>query len=86
MQKCILCNSCVLNELKCTAIYTTVSLSYSMIVLYSKDHKGVGMAHVKTSPKSQPQFSLTTMRQYWLGKTKPKQAFRSTRNAFNKLL
>ena len=25
-----------------------------------------------------------TMRQYWLGKTKPKQAFRSTRNAFSK--
>ena len=26
------------------------------------------------------------MRQYWLGKTKPKQAFRSTRNAFNKFI
>ena len=44
------------------------------------------MAHEITSPKNQPQFSLTTMRQYWLGKTKPKQAFRSTQNAFNKLL
>ena len=33
------------------------------------------------SPKKQPQFPLTTMRQYWLGETKPKQAFRSTRNA-----
>ena len=44
------------------------------------------MAHKITSPEKQPQFSQTTMRQYWLGKTKPKQAFRSTRNAFNMLL
>ena len=48
-------------------------LSYSTIVLYSRNHKGVGVAHKKTSPKNQPQFILTTMRQYWLGKTKPKQ-------------
>ena len=54
-----------------------------MMVLYSK---GLGMAHEKISPKNQRHFSLMTMRQYWLGKTKPKQAFRSTRNAFNKLL
>ena len=57
-----------------------------MIVLYSRDHKGLGMAHEKASPENQPQFSLTMTRQYWLGKTKPKQAFRLTRNAFNKLL
>ena len=44
------------------------------------------MAHEIILPKNQPQFSLTTMRQYWLGKTKPKQTFRLTRNAFNKLL
>ena len=44
------------------------------------------MAHEIISPKNQPQFSLMTMKQYWLGKTKPKQAFRSTQNAFNKLL
>ena len=44
------------------------------------------MAHEIKSPKNQPQFSLTTMRQYWRGKTKPKQAFRSTQNAFNKLV
>ena len=43
------------------------------------------MAHEITSPQNQPQFSLTMMRQYWLGKTKPKQAFKSTQNAFNKL-
>ena len=45
-----------------------------MIVMYSRDHKGVGVAHKITSPKKQPQFSQTMMRQYWLGKTKPKQA------------
>ena len=31
------------------------------------------MAHEITSPKNQPQVFLMTMRQYWLGKTKPKQ-------------
>ena len=59
---------------------------YSMIVLYSRDHKRVGVAHKIISPIKQPQFPLTTMRQYWLSKTKPKKAFRSTRNVFNKLL
>ena len=43
-----------------------------IIVLYSRDHKKVGVAHEITSPKNQPQFSQTAMRQYWL--------------AFNKLL
>ena len=60
-------------------------ISYSTVVLYSRDHKGVGVAHKIISPENQPQFSQTT-EQYWLGKTKPKKAFRSTRNAFNKLL
>jgi len=40
-----------------------------------------GMAHEVKSPKNQPQFSQMMMGQYWLGKTKPKKAFRSTRNA-----
>ena len=44
------------------------------------------MAHEITSPQNQPQFSLTMMRQYWLGKTKPKQDFKLTQNTFNKLL
>ena len=44
------------------------------------------MANEIISPQKKPQFPLTTMRQYWLGKTKPKQAFRLTRNTFNKLL
>ena len=42
----------------------------------------VGVAHEVKSPKSQPQFSQATIGQYWLGKTKLKQAFRSTQNAF----
>ena len=36
-------------------------LSYSTTVLYSRDHKGVGMAHEIISPKKQPQFSLMMM-------------------------
>ena len=46
-----------------------LQLLYITVGLY---HTGVGMAHKITSPKNQSQFSLTTMRQYWLGKTKPK--------------
>ena len=57
-----------------------------MVVVYSRDHKGVGVVHETTSPKKQLQFSTATMRQYWLGKTMPKQAFRSTQNTFNQLL
>ena len=52
----------------------------------SEDHKGWGMAHKTTSSKNQPQVSLTMMRQYRLGKTKPKQAFVLTQNIFNMLL
>jgi len=65
--------------------HITQYLSYSTIVLYSRDHQGLGVAHKKISPKNQPHFSHT-MWQYWLGKTKLKKVFRSTRNAFNKLL
>jgi len=50
-------------------------------VVRSRDDEGVGVAHKTTSPKNQPQFSQTTIWQYCLGKTKPKQAFRLTRNA-----
>ena len=52
----------------------------------SGDHKGIGVAHVKHHLKNQPHFSLMMMKQYWLGKTKPKQAFRSTLNTFMNLL
>ena len=54
-------------------------------MVHSRDDKEVGVAHEVKSPKNQPQFSQITMGQYWLGKTKPKQAFRSTRNVFKKL-
>ena len=33
----------------------------------------MGVAHEKTSLKHQPHVFLMTMRQYWLGKTKPRQ-------------
>ena len=69
---------------KYVCLYVVVSCS--TIVLYSTDHKGVGVAHKRISPKTQPQFPLMMMRQYWLGKTKHKKAIRSTRNASNKLL
>jgi len=58
---------------------------YYTIVVHSRDDEEVGVAHKVQSPNNQPQFSQTTMGQYWLGKTKPEEAFRSTRNAFNKL-
>ena len=43
------------------------------------------MAHEITSPKNQPRFSQMTMKHYWLGQTKPKEAFRSSQNAVKKV-
>jgi len=54
-------------------------------VVHSRDDEEVGLAHEIKSPENQPQFSQMAMGQHWLGKNKPKQAFRSTRNAFKKL-
>ena len=51
-------------------------------MVHSRDYKEIGVAHAVKSHKNQPQFSQVTMRQYWLGKTKPKQTFRSAQNAF----
>jgi len=53
-------------------------------VVHSRDNQEVGVAHEVKSPKNQPQFSQMTTGQYWLGKTKPKQAFGLTQNAFKK--
>ena len=50
------------------------------------NHKGVGMAHEITSPKKPASIFPDDDEAYWLGKTKPKQAFRLTRNTFNNLL
>ena len=47
------------------------------IVVYRRDDQEVGVAHEVKLPKNQPQFCQMTMEQYWLGKIKPKQAFRS---------
>jgi len=55
-------------------------------VVHSRDDEEVGMANEVKSSENQPQVSQMTMGQYWLGKTKPKQAFRLTRNAFKKPL
>ena len=60
--------------------------SWTTIMVHSRDDQEVGVAHKVKSPENQPHFSQTTMGQYWLGETKPKQAFRSTRNAFKKFL
>jgi len=59
--------------------------SWTTIVVHSRDDQEVDVAHKVKSPENQPQFSQPTIGQYWLGKTKPKQAFRSTQNAFKKL-
>ena len=55
------------------------------LTLYSRDHKGVGVAHEIISLKKQPKLPLMMMRQYWLGKAKSKQAFRSTLKYFQKV-
>ena len=49
-------------------IYFTSGICIQGYHIRSRDHKGVDVAHEKTSPKNQPHFSLTVMRQYWLGK------------------
>jgi len=59
--------------------------SRTTIVVHSRDDQEISVAHKVKSPENQPHFCQTMMGQYWLGKTKPKQAFRSTRNAFKKL-
>jgi len=53
------------------------------IAVHSKDD---GAAHEVNSPKNQAQFLYIIMEQYWLGKTKPKQAFKLKQNAFKELL
>ena len=69
---------------KCCKI-TCQHASYSAMLLYSRNHKGVGVTHEIISPIKQPQFPLTTMRQYRLGKTKPKRTscYRIKKYIFN---
>jgi len=50
--------------------FDTVSYCYT-IVVHNRDNQEVGVAHEVKSPENQPQI---TIGQYWLGKTKPKQA------------
>ena len=58
-------------------------LSYNTIVLYSRDHKGVGMAHEKNITQI-PASHFPDENEAVL--VRPKRAIRSTQNAFNKLL
>lgn len=51
-------------------------ISYSMIVLYSRDDDGLGVAFHTVSLKNPPQFTFTTTQPYWLSKIKPKTVFR----------
>jgi len=48
-------------------------ISYSTIVLYSRDHQGLGMAHKNITQKLASLLSQM-MWQHWLGKTKPKKS------------
>ena len=59
-------------------------VSWTTIVVDSRDDQevGIGIAHEVKSPENQPQISHIAMGQYWLGKTKLKKAFRSTRNTY----
>ena len=63
-----LCRNCFtshINTVLAGSVYaytTTHIIQYDCTVLYSSDHKGVGVANEKTSPKSQPHFSLMIMR------------------------
>ena len=49
-------------------MYTRAIKNYqSTEVVYSRNLKGIGVAVKIISPKSQPQLSQMTIRQYWLG-------------------
>jgi len=54
-------------------------------VVHSRDDQEVDVAHEVKSPENHPHFSQAMIEYYWVGKTKPKQAFRSTQNALKKL-
>jgi len=56
-------------------------------VVHSRDYEEVDMAHEVKSPENEPQFSQMMMGQYWLGKTKPKNAcFQKVATEFKKKL
>jgi len=40
--------------------------AYTIVVVYSKGHKTIDVVHEAESPKNQPDFSQTTIRQHWL--------------------
>ena len=83
---------CTSNHLKhcvclCTMQLDTVSsLSYSTIVLYSRDNEGVGVVHEEKSTQNHLQKSSMAFSQYWSGINKPKRVFRMTRNVSDEVL
>ena len=58
-------------------------LSYSTVVLYSRDHEGVGIAPGKILIRNHTQKSFTATWHYWSGIIKPKGAFRMIQNVSN---
>ena len=62
------------------AIFTLriCQMSYSTIVLYSRDDEGVGVVHKEKSTQNHLQKSFTVISQYWSGINKPKCVFRMT--------
>ena len=64
----------------------TSYISYSTIVLYSRDDEGVGVVQEEKSTQNHLQKSFTAISQYWSGINKPKYVFTTTRNVSNKVL
>ena len=55
-----------------------------MVVLYIRDHGGMGFSGQKKSHKNQLHNTILVPWQYWVGISKPKSAFSMTLNASNK--
>ena len=56
------------------------------IVLYIRDHRGLGLSGQNKTTKNQLHNTILVPWQYWLGITKPKSAFNTTLNAPTRLL
>ena len=55
-------------------------MSYSMVVLYIRDHGGLGFSDQQYHPKTS--FTIPAPWQYWLGITKPDSALQIDGNFF----
>ena len=64
-----------------------ITVSYSTVALYIRDHGDFGFSGQKITQKPASQYHPDTLAVlYWLGITKPKSAFSTTLNASNRLL